>query len=80
MNLLIFLAIGALAGWVAGVLIRGGGFGLIGDMIVGIVGAIVGGWVFGLLGISAGGGFGAFIMAVVGAMLLILLVRLIKRT
>lgn len=78
-NLLIFLAIGAVSGWLAGVFMKGGGYGLIGDIILGIVGAIIGGYVFGILGISAGGLFGAIITAVVGAMLLIALIRLIKR-
>ncbi len=79
MEFLIFLAIGAAAGWLAGTLMRGGGFGLLGDIIVGIIGALLGGWLFGMLGISLGGGFGAFITAVIGAMVLIFLIRLVKR-
>ena len=79
-SLLIFLAIGAVSGWLAGVLMKGGGYGLIGDIVVGIVGAVVGGYLFGLLGISAGGGLiGSIITAVIGAMVLIALIRLIKR-
>ena len=54
-SLLIFLAIGAVAGWLAGTIMKGGGFGLLGNMVVGIIGAVLGGFVFGLLGISAGG-------------------------
>ncbi len=79
MEFLIFLAIGAAAGWLAGTLMRGGGFGLLGDIIVGIIGALLGGWLFGVLGISLGGGFGAFVTAVIGAMVLIFLIRLVKR-
>ena len=54
-SLLIFLAIGAIAGWLAGNLMKGGGFGLLGNIVVGIIGAVVGGFIFGMLGISAGG-------------------------
>ena len=54
-GLIIFLAIGAVAGWLAGNLMKGGGFGLPGNIVVGVIGAVLGGFVFGLLGISAGG-------------------------
>ena len=54
-SLLIFLAIGAVAGWLAGLLMRGGGFGLLGNIVVGIIGAVVGGFLFGLVGLSVGG-------------------------
>ena len=78
--LLIFLAIGAIAGWLAGTLMKGGGFGLLGNIIVGILGAIVGGYVFGMLGIAAGGGLiGSIITATVGATLLLFIVKLIKK-
>jgi uncharacterized membrane protein YeaQ/YmgE (transglycosylase-associated protein family) len=80
MDLLIFLAIGAVSGWLAGVFMRGGGFGLLGDIVVGIVGAELGGYLFGLLGISAGAGLlGAIVTATVGAMALLFVIRLIKR-
>lgn len=79
-GLLIFLAIGAVAGWLAGKIMRGGGFGLLGDIVVGIVGSVVGGYLFGLLGISAGGGLvGSIVTATVGAMALLYVIRLIKR-
>ena len=79
-NLIWFLLVGLIAGWLAGRVMRGGGFGVIGDMIVGIIGALLGGWLFGKLGISAGGGLlGAIITAFVGAVLFILLLRLIRR-
>ena len=77
--LLIFLAIGAVAGWLAGNLMKGGGFGLVGNIIIGILGAVVGGFVFGLLGISAGGLLGSIVMATIGAAILLGLVGLIKR-
>ncbi|HEX3810401.1 MAG TPA: GlsB/YeaQ/YmgE family stress response membrane protein [Rhizomicrobium sp.] len=79
-SLLIFLLIGAVAGWLAGQIMKGGGFGLIGDIIVGIIGAFIGGWLFGVLGVGIGGGIiGEIIAATVGAIILILIIRLIKR-
>jgi len=77
-NIVWFLLIGLVAGWLAGRIMKGG-FGLIGDLIVGVVGAFLGGWIFGLLGISAGGILGALVTALVGAVVLIFLLRLIKR-
>jgi uncharacterized membrane protein YeaQ/YmgE (transglycosylase-associated protein family) len=78
-SLLIFLAIGAVAGWLAGVLMKGGGFGLLGDIVVGVIGAFIGGYLFGLLGVQAGGLIGAIITATVGAVALIFVVRLLKK-
>ena len=78
-SLIWFLLIGLIAGWLAGKVMRGGGYGVIGDMIVGVIGALIGGWLFGQLGISAGGLIGAIITAFVGAIILIFLLRLIKR-
>ncbi|MBU6493302.1 GlsB/YeaQ/YmgE family stress response membrane protein [Pandoraea sp.] len=75
-----WLIIGAIAGWLAGILVKGGGFGLIVDIIVGIVGAFIGGWLASLLGISLGSGFiGSIIIAVIGAVILLFVIRLIKR-
>jgi uncharacterized membrane protein YeaQ/YmgE (transglycosylase-associated protein family) len=75
-----FLIIGAIAGWLAGLVMKGGGFGLLGDIIVGIIGAFLGGWLFGKLGVSFGGGLaGSLIVAFLGAVILLFLVRLIKR-
>ncbi len=79
-SLLVTLIIGAIAGWLAGVLMKGGGFGLIGDIVVGIVGAFVGGWLFGLLGWSLAGVVGSIVTATVGAMVLLFLIRLVKRS
>lgn len=78
-NLLWFLIIGLVAGWLAGTLMRGGGFGLVGDLIVGIVGAVIGGVLFGAAGVGGGGLLGAILMATVGAVILILCLRLLKR-
>jgi uncharacterized membrane protein YeaQ/YmgE (transglycosylase-associated protein family) len=79
MNLIIFLVIGALAGWLAGVIMKGGGFGVIGNIVVGVVGAFLGGWLLPKLGVSIGGDFGGFITAVIGAVILLFIVRLIKK-
>jgi uncharacterized membrane protein YeaQ/YmgE (transglycosylase-associated protein family) len=78
-NLIIFLLIGVVAGWLAGRIMKGGGFGLLGDMVVGVIGAFVGGWLFGLLGITAGGLLGLLVTAFVGALVLLYLIRLVKR-
>ena len=79
-SLLIFLAVGAVAGWLAGKLMKGGGFGLVMNIILGIIGGIVGGWLFGVLGISAGGGLvGSLITAVVGAVVVIFVAGFFKK-
>lgn len=78
-NLIVFLVIGILAGFLAGKIMKGSGFGLLGDLIVGVVGAFLGGWVFGLLGIAAYGLIGTLITALVGALILLYIIRLIKR-
>jgi uncharacterized membrane protein YeaQ/YmgE (transglycosylase-associated protein family) len=78
--LIIMLLIGAIAGWLAGLIVSGYGFGLIGNIVVGIVGAVVGGWLLPQLGLSTGGGtVGAIITAVIGAVILLLLIGLIRR-
>ena len=80
MNLLWFLIVGIVAGWLAGVLVKGGGFGVIGDLVVGVIGAVLGGWLFTTLGASAGGGLvGSIIVATVGAVVLLLVVRMVRR-
>lgn len=79
-SLIIFLLIGAAAGWLAGQLMRGGGFGLLGNIVVGILGAVIGGHLFRLVGVSAGGGLiGSLVTAVAGAAVLLFVVGLIKR-
>ena len=78
-GLIIFLAIGALAGWLAAKLMKGGGFGLPGNIVVGIVGAVLGGFVFGLLGITATGLIGSIVTATAGAVLLLFIVDAIRK-
>src|SRR5271156_649761 len=77
-GLIIFLLIGAVAGWLAGRLLHGG-YGLLGDIVVGIIGAEIGGWLFGVLGIAVHSLIGSIIAATVGAIILIAVIRLIKR-
>lgn len=80
MELVYFLILGAVAGWLACVLVRGGGFGLLGDIVVGILGAVVGGYLFGALGVSAGGGLlGSLVVATIGAVALIAILRTLSR-
>jgi uncharacterized membrane protein YeaQ/YmgE (transglycosylase-associated protein family) len=78
-SLILFLVIGLAAGWLAGRIMKGDGFGLVGDLVVGVIGALLGGWLFSLLGISLGGIIGSLVMALVGAMVLLFLLRLIKK-
>ena len=80
MNVLWFLLVGVIAGWLAGVLVKGGGFGLIGDLVVGIIGAFIGGFLFsGLAGAAGGGMVGSILVATLGAIILLVVLRLIKR-
>jgi uncharacterized membrane protein YeaQ/YmgE (transglycosylase-associated protein family) len=78
-SLLVFIIIGAIAGWLAGLIVKGYGFGLLGNIVVGIVGALIAGWLFPALGISLGTGIvAAIIYAVIGAVILLVLIRLVK--
>jgi uncharacterized membrane protein YeaQ/YmgE (transglycosylase-associated protein family) len=80
MNIIIWLIVGAIAGWLAGMVVKGGGFGLIGDIIVGIVGAFIAGWLLPRIGLFIGGGFIADVInAFIGAVILLVIIRLIKR-
>ena len=79
-SLLLWLFIGGVAGWLAGLLVKGYGIGIIGNVIVGIIGSFIGGWLFGYLGASTGGGIlGAIIGATIGAVILLFLVGLVRR-
>lgn len=79
MGILWFILIGIAAGWLAGQIMKGGGFGLVGDLVVGVVGALLGGYLFSLLGIASGGLLGSLVTATIGAIVLIVLLRLLKR-
>jgi uncharacterized membrane protein YeaQ/YmgE (transglycosylase-associated protein family) len=79
-GIIVWLIVGAIAGWLAGMVVKGGGFGLIGDIIVGIIGALIAGWLLPQIGIAIGGGIiAAIINAFIGAVILLIILRLIKR-
>ncbi|AZO73748.1 MULTISPECIES: GlsB/YeaQ/YmgE family stress response membrane protein [Mesorhizobium] len=79
-SLLVFIIIGAIAGWLAGLIVSGFGFGLIGNIVVGIIGAFIAGWLFPRLGFAIGGGILASIIhATIGAIILLLVVKVLKR-
>lgn len=78
-SLIIWLVIGAIAGWLAGQIMKGSGFGLVGDIVIGIVGAVVGGWLLPRIGVFVlGGMMGEILSAVIGACVVLFLVRLFK--
>ena len=80
-SLLVFLIVGAIAGWLAGLIVKGFGFGLLGNIVVGIVGAFIAGWIFPAIGLAFGGGiFAAIIHATIGAVILLVIIRLVKQS
>lgn len=79
-SILIMLLIGAIAGWLAGMVVKGMGFGLIGNIIVGVIGSFIGGWLFAQFGVGIGGGIiGSIIASTVGAIVLLLVIKVIKK-
>jgi uncharacterized membrane protein YeaQ/YmgE (transglycosylase-associated protein family) len=79
-NLLWWIIVGLIAGWAAGKIMKGGGYGALMDIVLGVVGAIIGGWIFNALGIYPGGGIiGSIVVAIIGAIFLIWLTRLLKK-
>ena len=79
-SFIIWIIVGAIAGWLAGMVVKGGGFGLIGDIVVGIVGAVIAGWLLPRLNIAIGSGFvAAVIDAFIGAVILLVIIKLVKR-
>ncbi len=79
MNFILFLIIGAVAGWLAGNFMKGSGFGLLGNILVGIVGSFIGGFLFGLLGLQGFGLIGSLVTATVGAVVLLYIISLVKK-
>jgi uncharacterized membrane protein YeaQ/YmgE (transglycosylase-associated protein family) len=79
MHLIWFLLVGLVAGWLAGKLTKGSGYGVIGDIVIGVIGAYLGGFLFRFIGVQAGGTIGSIIVATIGAVVLVLLVRAIRR-
>jgi len=80
MGFLAWILVGLVAGWLAGQVMKGGGYGVLVDIILGILGGILGGWIFGALGIWQGGGLiGSIVVAFVGAVILVAITRVLKR-
>jgi uncharacterized membrane protein YeaQ/YmgE (transglycosylase-associated protein family) len=80
MGVLAWIVVGLIAGWLAGQVMKGGGYGVLVDIILGILGGVVGGWIFGALGIWHGGGMiGSIIVAFIGAVILVAITRVLKR-
>lgn len=79
MHFVWFILLGAVAGWLAGQITKGGGFGLIGNIVVGILGAVIGGWLAGILGIWSNSLLGELLIATGGAVVLLFLISLIKK-
>jgi len=80
MGFLVWIIVGLIAGWLAGQVMKGGGYGVLVDIILGLLGGLLGGWLFGQLGLGAGGGMvGSIIVAFIGAVILVGITRLIKR-
>ena len=79
MNIIIFLLIGAVSGWIAGQIWKGGGFGLLGNIIVGVIGGFLGGWIMSKLGAGGGGLLWQIIVSVIGAWVLLFLISLVKK-
>lgn len=79
MHIVWFLLVGLIAGWLAGKLTKGSGFGVLGDIVLGVIGAVIGGFLFRLVGISAGGTIGSIIVATIGAVVLVFVVKAIKK-
>ena len=79
-NIVWFLVIGAMAGWLAGLLTKGKGFGVLGNIIVGVVGAVIGGHIFHFVGVSVGDGFlASLVTALIGALVLLFIINLIRK-
>jgi uncharacterized membrane protein YeaQ/YmgE (transglycosylase-associated protein family) len=79
-SLIVLLIVGAIAGWLAGLIVKGYGFGLIGNIVVGVIGAFIGGWLFPSLGLwDLPGIVGVIVSAVLGAVILLIIIGLIRR-
>ena len=80
MGILAWIVVGLIAGWLAGQVMKGGGYGMVADIILGLLGGVLGGWIFQKLGVSTGGGMiGSIIVAFIGAVILVGITRLLKR-
>jgi uncharacterized membrane protein YeaQ/YmgE (transglycosylase-associated protein family) len=79
-SIIVWLIVGAIAGWLAGLIVKGGGFGLLGNIVVGIIGAVVAGWLLPYLGVNLGGGIiAAIIDSAIGAVIVLVIISMIKK-
>jgi uncharacterized membrane protein YeaQ/YmgE (transglycosylase-associated protein family) len=78
-GILLWIVVGVVAGWLAGVVMKGSGYGLIGDLILGLIGSLVGGFLFSIFGAGAGGLVGSILVSFIGACILIFVVRFFRR-
>jgi uncharacterized membrane protein YeaQ/YmgE (transglycosylase-associated protein family) len=79
MNIVIWIIAGIVSGWIAGEVMQGHGYGLIGDLVLGLLGGVIGGWLAGMLGLSVSGLLGSILLAAAGAVVLVVFVRLLRR-
>jgi uncharacterized membrane protein YeaQ/YmgE (transglycosylase-associated protein family) len=79
-SIIVWLIVGAIAGWLAGLIVKGGGFGLLGNIVIGIIGAVVAGWLLPTLGIHLGTGIvAAIIDSAIGGVIVLVIISLVKR-
>jgi uncharacterized membrane protein YeaQ/YmgE (transglycosylase-associated protein family) len=79
MGIIIWILGGIIAGWITGLIMKGKGFGLIGDLVIGLLGGVIGGWLAGLIGLSATSWLGQIVVAVIGGVILVAIVRAIRK-
>lgn len=79
MNFFVWIIAGIVAGWLAGLVVRGRGFGLIGDLVIGLLGGLVGGWIAGWVGLQTTSFLGQILVAALGGVVLVAIVRFLKR-
>jgi uncharacterized membrane protein YeaQ/YmgE (transglycosylase-associated protein family) len=79
MHFIVWIISGIVAGWLTGLLVRGRGFGLIGDLVIGLLGGLLGGWLFGVIGLYPGSWLGEILVAVLGGVVLVAIVRALRR-
>jgi uncharacterized membrane protein YeaQ/YmgE (transglycosylase-associated protein family) len=78
MSILIWIISGIIAGWLAGLIVKGGGFGLIGDLLVGLIGGLIGGWLAGVLGLQASSWLGQILVAALGGVVFVVILRALR--
>jgi uncharacterized membrane protein YeaQ/YmgE (transglycosylase-associated protein family) len=79
MTIIIWIISGIIAGWLAGLVVRGSGFGILGDLVIGLVGGLLGGWLFGLAGIAPTNWLAQVLVAALGGVVLVWIIRALRR-